>query len=287
MDHLLVEAAPGVSLTVDLWPGPHQGFLLVHGLASNARLWDGVAGRLFELGYAVAALDQRGHGRSSKPGTGYDFPAVCNDLVAVIDALAKRGSSWERPVVVGQSWGANVALELGWRQPGLLSGVALVDGGVNDLASRFPTWESCRQALAPPHLTGLQARDFEASIRRLHPDWKDWAVRATLANVKVDADGTIAPWLSLERHLQILEALYHHRPRQHFPEMQVPVLLAPADTGEEIWTKEKRAGVEEAEATIPDVRVRWFAPADHDIHLQHPNELAEVLHEAVVEGFFA
>ncbi len=285
-DHLLVRAAPGVDLAVDLWPGRHKGLLLVHGLASNARLWDGVAGRLCELGHAVAALDQRGHGRSSKPEGGYDFPTVCQDLVAVMGTLAERGPAWDRPVVVGQSWGANVALELGWREPDLVSGVALVDGGLSDLSSRFPTWEACRRALAPPRLTGLRAGDFEASIRRLHPDWDDRAVRATLANVEVRADGTIAPWLTFERHMQILEALYRHRPRRRFPEMKVPVLVVPADTGDGAWTKEKRAGVEEAEATIPAVRVRWFAPSDHDVHAQHPKELADVLHEAVAEGFF-
>ncbi|HEY5472951.1 MAG TPA: alpha/beta fold hydrolase, partial [Candidatus Limnocylindrales bacterium] len=38
-------------------------FLLVHGLASNARLWDGVARRLTEAGHRSVAVDLRGHGR--------------------------------------------------------------------------------------------------------------------------------------------------------------------------------------------------------------------------------
>jgi len=45
-------------------------FVLVHGLASNARLWDGVARRLAGAGHSSAAVDLRGHGRSDKPDTG-------------------------------------------------------------------------------------------------------------------------------------------------------------------------------------------------------------------------
>ena len=50
-------------------------FLLVHGLSSNARTWDGVAAELSAAGHPVVAIDQRGHGRSEKPpiSAGYDF----------------------------------------------------------------------------------------------------------------------------------------------------------------------------------------------------------------------
>ena len=42
-------------------------FVLIHGLASNARMWDGVGAALAERGYASIAVDLRGHGRSPKP----------------------------------------------------------------------------------------------------------------------------------------------------------------------------------------------------------------------------
>ncbi len=40
----------GVRLAVRRWDGDGVPFLLVHGLASNARMWDGVAERLTEVG---------------------------------------------------------------------------------------------------------------------------------------------------------------------------------------------------------------------------------------------
>ena len=99
-------------------------FLLVHGLASNARLWDGVARHLTELGHTVVAVDQRGHGSSSKPDTGFDMATVADDLALLIGSLG-----FNRPVVAGQSWGANVVIELAHRSPESVRGVVAVDGG--------------------------------------------------------------------------------------------------------------------------------------------------------------
>ena len=109
-----VQVAPGVSLaTTVLEAEPTaltgRSFLCVHGLASNARLWDQVAFVLAGLGHDVVAVDLRGHGQSDKPEDGYDTPTVAADVVHLIESLAL-----DRPVVVGQSWGANVAIEVAW-----------------------------------------------------------------------------------------------------------------------------------------------------------------------------
>src|SRR4051794_10148239 len=81
-------------------------FLLVHGLASNARLWDGVAQRVADLGHEVATVDLRGHGRSAKPDFGYEVATVADDVARFIESL-----SLDRPIVVGQSWGGNVVVD--------------------------------------------------------------------------------------------------------------------------------------------------------------------------------
>ncbi|MBU6317382.1 MAG: alpha/beta fold hydrolase, partial [Acidobacteria bacterium] len=83
----MVEVAESVQLRALLRPGDGTAFLLVHGLASNARLWDGVAESLASAGHTVVAVDQRGHGLSSKPDGGYDFATVVADLVTLTQAL--------------------------------------------------------------------------------------------------------------------------------------------------------------------------------------------------------
>jgi pimeloyl-ACP methyl ester carboxylesterase len=284
-----IAVAEGVELAVDVWtspsrPGPRARsgaaghdeqatipFLLVHGLASNARLWDGVAEQLAAAGQLPVTVDLRGHGRSSKPDGPYDVPTVAGDLANLIRALPL-----DRPVVAGQSWGGNVALELGARDPELVRAVVCVDGGWLEPSRTFADWEACRTALAPPRLVGMPRTAIEARIRSAHPDWPESGIRGALANFEVRADGTVAPWLTFDRHIAVLRGLWDDHPSERYGSVGMPVLLVPVESDDGEWTRRKRRDVEAALAALPDGRVRWFR-GDHDIHAQHPAELADVM----------
>ena len=272
-----VTVAPGVDLHVRRWDGGGSPsglpFLLVHGLASNARTWDGMAGRLHELGHPVASLDLRGHGSSAKPDEGYDFSSMTADVLRVLDQL-----EWARTVIAGQSTGGNLAIDAAALAPSRVAGVVGIDGGFIELRARWPQWEDCERALAPPALEGIPRSRVAAAIRAAHPDWNVEGVEATLANLEALPDGTVRPWLTRARHLRILRALWEHTPSKVIATLAVPVLLVPADSGD-AWSRRKRAEVERVAAAGSDVRVHWFSPADHDVHVQHPRELADVLHQ--------
>lgn len=258
--------------------------LLVHGLASNARLWDGVARRLAGEGHHVVAVDQRGHGRSSKPRTGFDFATLTNDLSVVIDHYGWNSAG--PPLAAGQSWGANVVLELAARRPQAVSGIALVDGGTRDLSDSFADWPTCRAALAPPMLEGMPLQRFESMIRSSHPDWPEEGIGGTLANMEVLADGTIRPWLSRESHMTILRQLWEHHPSKRFEAIHVPVLIIPADDpSNNRWAAGKRDSVKRAAESLPHSVTRWLA-GDHDLHAQHPGTVAELIDAATRPDFF-
>ncbi|NBS30363.1 MAG: alpha/beta hydrolase [Actinobacteria bacterium] len=89
-------------------------WFLVHGLSSNARLWDGVLSRLSSRGDRVIAVDQRGHGHSPRSSDGYEMATVADDLAE----LARSVAASER-FLIGQSWGGNVVVECAARHPGL------------------------------------------------------------------------------------------------------------------------------------------------------------------------
>ena len=285
--------APGIDLAVRRWSPPRgsQGrrFLLVHGLASNARMWDGVAAHLVGLGHEVAAVDQRGHGQSAKPDDGYDFTTVTDDLVALIGSLGWTATGDAAPVVAGQSWGANVVLELSWRCPDLLAAAVLVDGGTIDLSTKFPTWEACRKALAPPRTAGTPYEQIEGWMRDAHLDWPESGIQGSLACFERRADGTAAPWLTFERHMAILAALYGHRPAERYPDIGVPVTFLTADTsrsdvmGGASWTADKRRDVDAALGLLPRGRAEWMV-GDHDLHAQHPSEVAGILLAAAADA---
>ncbi len=272
-----------LDLAVDTWePGgsPAIPFLLVHGLASNARLWDGVASRLTECGHPVAAVDLRGHGRSGKPDGPYDVPTVAEDLARLIPRLGL-----DRPVVAGQSWGGNVVLELAARHPSIIRGIVCVDGGWLEPARAFAEWDECMRVLAPPRLVGRPFTEVEGHVRAAHPDWPEAGTLGTLANFEVRPDGTVAPWLTFDRHIAVLRGLWEHRPSELYDRIEVPVLLLPVDGDRHQSADRKRGDVDAAARAIPRSRVRWFT-GDHDIHAQRPVEVAEVMHAATVDGFF-
>jgi len=279
-------ASGGVELHALVWPGGDRPpVLLVHGLASNCRTWEAVGERLHRLGHPVAAVDLRGHGLSDKPDGGYDFATMGDDLVGVMDDLDYSPSSGRRPVVAGQSTGGNLALDLALRFPDRVAAVVGVDGGSIELQHQWPDWDDCAGALAPPRLAGMARSELLGWLRRAHPTWDDAGIDATLANFEVLPDDTVRPWLTFDRHLQILRALWEHRPSKVLPDLLVPLHLLLVDAvgdgggdvaGDGAWSAAKRAEAERAK--VYGVRVRWFHGADHDVHIELPDEVAADLH---------
>jgi len=275
----------GIQLHFKEWPGEasEAPFVLVHGLSSNLRTWEGLADLLSASGHRVVAVDQRGHGLSGKPETGYGFEEVTADIRELIGALGFR----RRPIVAGQSWGGAVVLDLAALNPGLASGIILVDGGFMELSSRpGATWGRVSVELRPPQLAGTPRSEMLERMRRFHPDWTDEGIDRTLGNFEVLPDGTVRPWLTLDRHMQILRAMWDHRTSQLYARVEEPALLCPAARGDPARVALKREGVAHASAALPRARVHWFEDTDHDVHVHRPNELARVILDSVADGFF-
>jgi pimeloyl-ACP methyl ester carboxylesterase len=254
--------------------------LLIHGLASNARMWDGVGAALARQGIRSVAVDLRGHGLSDKPDTGYDFDTVSDDLVQVLDHF-----DWPRAIFVGQSWGGNVVVHSAHRNAERVVGSVPVDGGMIELGRLFTEWDECARALRPPNLLGTRSGRMEAAIRSMHSDWPESGIIGALSNFEVLDDGTVRPWLRLEHHMLILRELWQHRPTDLYPHLDRPILWIPADSGDVAWTRNKDRAIDDALSTLPRARVHWFRPAHHDVHAQHPERVAEVIASNMRNGF--
>ena len=257
--------------------------VLLHGVASNSRTWLIVA-PLLARRFRVFALDQRGHGESAKPDGGYDFPTVTDDIAAFVETLGL-----DRPVIVGHSWGGNVALQYAATYPDSAAGIVLVDGGYIELASRpGMTWERTEVEMAPPDLTHLTPEQLikEAKQWDLGRCWSEEAEAFLLANFEVTEAGTIRPYLSRANHMQVLRALWEQRPSQLFSDVRCPTLFAAAEhEGDErthTWMKRKREAIDRASEVLSDCQVRWFADTIHDIPLHRPNELAQAIEDFVL-----
>lgn len=270
------------------WGGEGQAVMLVHGLASNCRIWDLVA-PILSRRFRVVALDQRGHGRSFKPDDGYDFAGVAADLDGFADA-----AGMSRPIIAGHSWGGDVALEYAVAHPDKTGGLVFVDGGTIEISRRTDwTLEDAKREMAPPVWTGVTESAFRERVRTR------WLAMAdnpavediVMANFVTLDDGTIASRLSRANHLRIIEALWDHKPSELYPRVRCPVLLMPARRrGVEETPQSRRFRREEsiarAESLLPKSETVWMEDSIHDVPLQRPQLVAATIGERIAAGFF-
>jgi len=254
-----------VSLNIRHRAGAGRPYLFVHGLSSNARLWDGVAEH---LPYPSWAVDLRSHGDSDAPAHGYDTATAVDDLVALIAEL-----QLDRPVAVGQSWGGNIVVQLAAKHPELVSAVGLVDGGWIDLAAAFPSWEACERALRPSEIDGTPAARMRQWFTNGHNDWPEASIEATLANMRERPDGTIERRLPIDKHMLIVRSMWDEPPAGFLSQITVPALLLPAMAPED----ERASRITSAAERIRQSRIIWYPGSDHDLHAQHPARLARDL----------
>ena len=252
-------------------------FLMVHGLASNALLWDGVADQLERAGRSSLAVDQRGHGLSSKPDWGFDHPQLLEDLRKVMASVSTAADP-ARNIVVGQSWGAAVAALFALANPETVAGVVMIDGGVFDLKEHFRTWEECASALTPPELSRFSYMDLADRIRASHPGWSEEALRATLGNIEEMADGTARARLGRDHHMQILHELYDYTPSKVLSGLDVPILALLAMKSGELEAGQRQIRLD-ALTKETGLHTEIFVDGDHDLHAQYPERVAQLLLE--------
>ncbi|MEU5274450.1 alpha/beta fold hydrolase [Streptomyces hygroscopicus] len=272
---LSVPVTDDVTLHVRHRPGTASlPFLLVHGMASSARLWDEVAGHLAAAGHAVYAVDLRGHGDSDTPGTGYDTPTAAADLAAAAAALGL-----DRVVVAGHSWGGNVAVRLTAERPELVAALALVDGGWLEPATSFPSWEAFAGALRPASLEGATVRSVTDYFRAIHPDWSPAAIEAAVATMRVNPDGSLSRRMSTEQHESMLRSIWNEPPGPWYAAITVPTLLMPAipKGANGTWADRIRARIRETTAGLRHATMREYVDSEHDLHVQHPRRVADDL----------
>lgn len=247
--------------------------ILVHGLASSQHIWD-LALPMLERDLRVTTYDQRGHGQSSRPTSGYTFEEVAKDLGAVA-----RATGAKRPVLVGHSFGANVCIEYAARHPKAVAGVMCVDGGMGSM-SEIMSWKDARVALAPPPLKGVHIdmvlEMVKGNVGRAWTHEHELIVRSLFF---IDREGHVTPCLSRGNHMRILHAMYRQKPKELLAGLKVPTLMFSArprrhvmDDERDFYEMKKRA-VGEISRANPSVQIEWITSI-HDIPLDRPRELA-------------
>jgi long-chain acyl-CoA synthetase len=122
-EEVLVSEKPAVRISViDISPErPEQTLVLIHGFGGRARQWRYQIESFAERN-RVLAFDLRGHGRSSRPLSGYEMPKILDDIIRTLDA---RGVT-EPFVLVGHSFGGAIVTELAYHYPERVNKLVLI-----------------------------------------------------------------------------------------------------------------------------------------------------------------
>lgn len=262
-------------------PAREPALFLLHGLSSNARVWERMADRLPDR--RIVALDQRSHGLSDRPAAGYALDDLVADAAHVVRELGLG-----RPLVAGHSWGAMVALHLAAQHPELAAGLVFVDGPAASF-SRYMTWEQAAERMQPP-LPVYPAIDAAVESQRsyLGDAWADDLITFVRAGL-VEVDGGLTSTLTADVRLQILRELFDAQPELLFAGVEGPVLLAMAG---QLWpgapsefAERRRRSVDEVVELRPDAQVRWYE-SRHDVPLIRPGELAADVDRTAIAAEF-
>jgi pimeloyl-ACP methyl ester carboxylesterase/tetratricopeptide (TPR) repeat protein len=200
--------------------------ILLHGITDSSVSFREVL-PLLDQKFRVYALDQRGHGDSDRPETGYSMKDFASDVAAFMDAKQIR-----KAIVVGHSMGSFVAMQTALDHPSRVSKLVLVGtapkankpgmeefiGAINSLpepvpasfarefviSTSSPTVKAefvdalTAETLKLPArvwksaLAGALARDFTSDLHRIDvPVTIFWGAKETLF-VRADQDALIA-----------------------------------------------------------------------------------------------
>lgn len=188
-----VRLPTGVTLRyVEQGRGDGTVVVFLHGYTDSHHTWD-LDLPHFPRDVHVYALDQRGHGDSSRPACCYTQQAFAKDVVAFLDA--KRVS---RAVLVGHSMGSFIAQQVALDSPGRVKALVLVGSAPtvagNEVALGLKAFvDTLTDPVDPAFIRDFQASTFHAPVPASYLDTLVAESSKLPARVWQDAlDGLIA-----------------------------------------------------------------------------------------------
>ena len=263
------------------WNGGAPATVFLHGLSGVAEVWSETVEAFGDAGPRSIALDQRGHGHSPKPPSGYGIGHYVEDA-AVFIRMLKAG-----PVhLVGHSMGARVAIVLAARHPDLLRSVTIVDIGpeiwkenaTNTIAAfdRMPATFPSRDAALAYHSN--RGRSSPPTVHGFVPETSNAASQPadTFMSRLAEADDGSFEWRANFDALKQSVAL--QRARDYWAEwraIRVPAMLIRGGVSNEL----RPQIAERMRITNPSVRFEEFDGIGHNIPLLAPAQLASALRQ--------
>lgn len=248
--------------------------VFLHGLMGFASNWRSIA-RHFESDYQILLYDQRGHGKSFKPSSGYGTAEYAQDLITILDELG-----WEKCHLVGHSMGGRVAVEAAYLYPERVEKLVIADiGPVSDMQS-MTSIEEKLSSVPAPFVSRNQAREFFDTVF-LERYKSETLKQFFYANIEEKADRQ-HDWKFSKQG--ILETIWKSRTLQQwrqFEALNMPTLLLRGQTSDDL----PEELYEEILERNPKIIGKVISGAGHWIHADQPQLVIRALDDFFRETF--
>ncbi|WP_413576011.1 alpha/beta fold hydrolase [Bdellovibrio sp. HCB290] len=136
--------------------GPEDGrkWVFIHGLMGYGQNWRRIISGL-EATERCLAYDQRGHGRSFQPESGYSPEDYTNDLKQIVDELG-----WDKFILVGHSMGGRNVLAFASMYPEYVEKLIVEDIGPEASAKAYEYYEYLLNLAPTPFASREEARKY-------------------------------------------------------------------------------------------------------------------------------
>ncbi len=170
--------------------GPEAGrpWVFLHGLMGYLHNWASVI-RALDSTERCLVYDQRGHGQSFKPASGFSSQDYAQDLKEIIDELG-----FQKITLVGHSMGGRNALHFAWAYPDRVEKLIIEDIGPESDPHNYLYYEKMLKSIPTPFATRTQAKEFFAEgFSQVFPVKEDPQVLASflIANLKENDSGLL------------------------------------------------------------------------------------------------
>ncbi len=246
--------------------------VFLHGLMGFSSNWRTIA-KAFEDQYQILVYDQRGHGRSFHPQSGFRPEDYANDLKLILDELG-----WEKVTLVGHSMGGRNSMSFTANNMQRVSRLVVEDIGPDGDRANIDRIRSLVNFVPVPFSDRKSARSFFENefIERFSHNHNVKALASYLhANLMQNEQKQMVWRFSKKAILESVEAGRATDRWQEWASLKLPILLMRGGTSQELSQEVYEKMLEENE----NARGHLFTGVGHWIHSEQPDEFIKVLGE--------
>ena len=244
--------------------------VFVHGLMGYGANWRPIA-REFESEYHILYYDQRGHGRSISPKSGYAPEDFADDLKQILDEIG-----WSKVYLVGHSMGGRVVAEFTYQHPEMVKKLVIEDIGPDANPEAIRRIEELIDGVPSPFAGRKEAKEYFMNdfLKQFsdRPNAKALGM-FPYSNFAEKSDGQVSWKIDPE---VVRQCVHEGRKRdryEEFAKISVPTLLIRGETSEELDSEVYQRVLAENQ----HIKGLEIAGAGHWVHYDQLSAFVEAL----------